>query len=233
MRSLRLLLAPLVLASSLAAGCGHDSPSVPKSAIAVVGDRTITRAQFDALMSQARRSYAGRGRPFPAPGTRAYVALKTSAVRLLVERAELEQKAPDLGVTIDGDQVEARRQQLIDETFGGSDERYRTRLHEEGMTDGQVRSALRAQLLSEAVFQAVTVDVAVSTAVVQRYYEDHIEEYSSSGQPTPFATVRESIRSRLLAGKRTRTFNRWLASVRAEFAARTVYAAGFGPPDGG
>jgi SurA-like protein len=232
MRPLRLLLAPLVLASPLAAGCGHDSPSVPKSAIAVVGDRTITRAQFDALMSQARRSYAGRGRPFPVAGTRAYAALRTSAVRLLVERAQLEQKAPGLGVTIDNGEVEARRKQLIDETFGGSAKRYRARLDEAGMTDDQVRSALRAQLLSEAVFQAVTVDVAVSTAVVQRYYEDHIEQYSTSGQPTPFATVRESIRGRLLAEKRTRTFSRWLEGVQAEFAPRTAYAQGFAPVNG-
>jgi parvulin-like peptidyl-prolyl isomerase len=233
MRPLRLLLAPLVLVSPLAAGCGQDSPAVPKSAIAVVGDRTITRAQFDALMSQAKGSYTSRGKPFPAAGTRAYAALKASAVRLLVERAELEQKAPGLGVTIGNDQVEARRKQLIDETFGGSDKRYRARLQEEGMTDDQVRSALRAQLLSEAVFQAVTVDVAVSTAVVQRYYEDHIEQYSTSGQATPFAAVRESIRGRLLAEKRTRTFKRWLEGVQAEFAARTAYAEGFAPPDGG
>jgi parvulin-like peptidyl-prolyl isomerase len=233
MRPLRFLLAPPVLASLLAAGCGHDALSMPKTAIAVVGDTTITRAQFDTLMSDARRSYAGRGRPFPATGTRAYVALKTSAVRLLVERAQLEQKAPGLGVTIDDGQVEARRQQLIDETFGGSDDRYRARLRQEGMTDGQVRSVLRAQLLSDAIFQAVTVDVAVSTPVVQRYYEDHLEEYSRSGQPTPFATVRESIRRRLLAQKRTRTFDRWLDDVRSEFAPKTAYSDGFAPTNGG
>ena len=38
MRSLRLLLAPLALVSPLAAGCGSDAPSVPPSAIAVVGE---------------------------------------------------------------------------------------------------------------------------------------------------------------------------------------------------
>jgi len=232
MRPLRFLLAPLALASALAAGCGHDTLSVPKAAIAVVGDRTITRAQFDELMSQARQSYAGRGRPFPAAGTRAYAELKAIAVRLLVERTELEQKAPGLGVTIAGSQVEARRRLLIEDTFGGDDDRYRARLRAERMTDAQVRSALRAQLLSEAVFQAVTADVTVSTVTVQRYYEDHIGDYSTSGRRTPFASVRESIRRRLLGEKRTRVFDRWLAGVDREFAPRTAYAAGFAPADG-
>jgi hypothetical protein len=232
MRSLRFLLAPLVLASPLAAGCGNDALSVPKTAIAVVGDRTITRAQFDVLMSQARQSYAGRGRPFPAARTQAYAEVKAIAVRLLVERAELEQTAPGLGVTIDGSQVETRRRLLIEETFGGDDDRYRARLREERMTDAQVRSTLRGQLLSEAVFQAVTADVTVSTAAAQRYYEDHLETYSTAGQMTPFAAVRESIRRRLLAEKRTRTFNRWLDGVRSEFAPKTVYADGFAPVDG-
>jgi hypothetical protein len=229
MRPLFVLFAPLALASALAAGCGHDPLSVPKDAIAVVGDRTIMRAQFDELMSQARHSYAVRGRPFPAPGTPAYAELKATAVRLLVERAELDQKAPGLGVTIEGSQVEARRRLLIEETFGGDDGRYRARLREERMTDAQVRSALRAQLLSEAISEAVTADVAVGTAAVQRYYEDHIGDYSTSGRATPFATVRESIRRRLLAEKRTLVFNEWLAGVRREFTPRTAYAVGFSP----
>jgi hypothetical protein len=229
MRPVCVLFAPLALASALAAGCGHDPLVVPKSAIAVVGDRTITRAQFGELMAQARRSYAVRGRPFPVPGTRAYAELKTTAVRLLVERAELEQKAPGLGVTIDDSQVEARRTLLIEGTFGGDDGRYRARLREEGMTDAQVRSALRAQLLTDAISQAVTADVTVGTAAVQRYYEDHIGDYTTAGRTTPFATVRESIRRQLLAAKRTRVFNEWLAGVRREFTPSTVYAEGFAP----
>ncbi len=206
---------------------------MPKTAIAVVGDRVITRAAFDELITQAGQSYARRGRLFPAVGTTAYAKLKTIAVRLLVERAELDQKAPGLGVTIEGSQVEARRKLLIEESFGGDADRYRARLAEERMTDAQVRSALRAELLSAAVFQAVAVDVTVSTATVQRYYEDHIGDYSASGRPTPFATVRESIRSRLLGEKRTRVFNLWLAGVHSEFASRTAYAEGFAPAVGG
>lgn len=198
MRSLRLLLAPLAFASPLAAGCGHDAPSVPKAAIAVVGDRTIARSQFDALITQARQSYLARGRPFPAAGTRAYEDLKRLAVRLLVEQAELEQEAPGLGVQVDEAQVAARLQRLKEDSFGGSEERYRARLQAARMTDEQVRSALEAQLLADAVQQAVTADVAVGTQAVERYYEDHVGSYSTP----PSRTVRHIVvRTKAAAAK--------------------------------
>jgi len=229
MRSIRLLVAPLLLVTPLAAGCGHD-PSVPASAIAVVGDRTIPRADFVALMAQTKDSYTRSGKTFPAPRTPAYAELKDTAVRLLVERAELEQKAPGLGVTVTDGQVDAQRTLLLEETFGGSEATYRARLRAVGMTDAEVRSALRAQLLSQAVFQAVTADVGVSTDTVESYYEAHLKEYTSpAGRIVPFNQVRETIRRRLLADARAAAFDRWLAGVRGEFARRTVYAEGFAP----
>jgi foldase protein PrsA len=178
MRSLRLLLAPLALASPLAAGCRHDAPAVPKDAIAIVGDKAVTRDQYEALMSQARQSYEAKGQAFPRAGTSTYANLKVSAVRLLVEQAELEQKAPELGVTVDRSQVDARRRMLVEGAFGGSEMRYRARLREERMTDAQVRAALYAQLLSDAVSEAVTAGVTVSAAAVQRYYESHLPSYT-------------------------------------------------------
>jgi hypothetical protein len=239
MRSFRLLLAPLAVALPLAAGCGHDAASVPRSAIAVVGDRTIARSQFDLLMAQSRQSYSARGRAFPATGTPAYAHLKVIAVRLLVEQAELEQKAPKLGVRIDSAQVENARRRLIEDSFGGSREQYRARLLEARLSDAQVRAALRAQLLSAAVFQAVTADVTVGAQAVLRYYESHLAEYATPstrthrGRVKPLATVRAAIERKLLAEKRSRVFAAWLAGVRREFARKTRYAEGFRPESSG
>jgi hypothetical protein len=235
MRSFRLLLAPLAVASPLVAGCGHDAPSVPGSAIAVVGDRTIARSQFDALMAQSRQSYSARGQAFPASGTPAYAHLKAIAVRLLVEQAELEQKASKVGVRIDEAQVESARRRLIDDSFGGSQQQYQARLLAARLSDAQVRAALRAQLLSAAVFQAVTVDVTVGAQAVLGYYESHLAEYATPatrthpGRVTPLATVRAAIARKLLAEKRNQVFAAWLAGVRREFAHKTTYADGFRP----
>jgi parvulin-like peptidyl-prolyl isomerase len=177
MKPIGLLLAPLALAS-LTASCGQDKPSVPEFAIAVVGSRTIPRSQYDGLMVQARQSYLTQGRAFPARDTDAYDRLKRVAVSLLVEQAELEQEAPRLGVRIDEAQVTAKLRRLKEDSFGGSEERYRARLRATGMTNAQVRAAVRAQLLVESVREAVTADTITSIDEVKRYYEQHLGDYT-------------------------------------------------------
>ena len=318
----RLLLAPLAFALPLATACGRDAPSVPSSAIAVVGDRTISRAQLGALIEQARQSYAASGRSFPAAGTPAYEHLQQLGVQLLVEQAELEQEAPKLGVRVDDAQVQARLRQLKDQSFGGSEKRYRARLRAARMTDEQVRLAIRAQLVSAAIREAVTAHVTVGAQEIARYYEAHLRTYSTpperairhilvrslatakrvytrlrAGEPfaslarrfshdprtsgrggaltlvkgrtaaeldrvafsmptgrtsppfrtrfgwelvqatspvrprkvRPLATVRDDIRARLLARRRARAFQHWLAHMRDDYARKSAYAPGFSP----
>lgn len=146
MRRLAPLLAVVVLV-----GCGHSAETVPSGAIAVVGDRTIPRAAFDAELTRARRAYAARGQAFPARGTPAYEQVKDAAVRLLVDRARLELEAQDAGVVIPATKVEAHLRRLKRTTFGGDEARYHAQLRRTGMTDADVREAIRTQLLVAAL----------------------------------------------------------------------------------
>ena len=77
------------------AAAARRPPSVPPGAIAVVGGtddhprRVSTRE-----LARVRRAYAARGTgASPRAGTTAYAQLRAAAVRLLVERAQLEQEA--------------------------------------------------------------------------------------------------------------------------------------------
>ncbi len=143
-------LAPLLAVVALA-GCGHSAETVPSGAIAVVGDRTIPRAAFDAELTRARRAYAARGQEFPARGTPAYGQVKDAAVSLLVDRAQLELEAQHAGVVIPATEVEGRLRRLKQTTFGGDEKRYRAQLRRTGMTDADVREAIRTQLLVAAL----------------------------------------------------------------------------------
>jgi hypothetical protein len=143
-------LAPLLAVVALA-GCGHSAETVPSGAIALVGDRTIPRAAFEAELTRARRAYAARGQAFPARGTPAYEQLKDAAVSLLVDRARLELEAQHAGVVIPATKVEARLRRLKRTTFGGDEARYRAQLRRAGMTDADVREAIRTQLLVAAL----------------------------------------------------------------------------------
>src|SRR5437764_864503 len=77
MRFLRFLPVALLLAAVLvAAGCGGGKKSVPTDAVAVVGDSTITKAQFNFLINGAKQQAAASKASFPKPGTSDYKTLQ-------------------------------------------------------------------------------------------------------------------------------------------------------------
>ncbi len=72
MKLLRFLPVALFLAVVLvAAGCGGGSKGVPSTAVARVGNDTITKAQFNDLLAGAQRTYTARKTAFPKAGTTA------------------------------------------------------------------------------------------------------------------------------------------------------------------
>ena len=98
-----------------------------------------------------------------------------------MQRAEFEQKAKDLGVTVTDKQVDARLAQIKKQYFGGSEKKYLSQLKQQGLTDAAVRADLGAQLVSEGIFNKVTKDASVSATDVAGYYAAHKAQY---GQPS-------------------------------------------------
>jgi foldase protein PrsA len=181
MRQLRIIFLLAALLVLVAAGCGgDDEENVPGDAIAVVGDDEISKAEFDALISQAKAGYKTQKRDFPKVGTPEYNNLKNQAVRYLVERAQFAQRAEELDVQVTDKQVDDRLALITKQYFGGSQKRLETTLKQQGTTEAQVRKDIRAQLIQEAIFKDVTEDVKVSDQEVAKYYNDNKSRY---GQP--------------------------------------------------
>jgi foldase protein PrsA len=163
----------------LVAGCGGGgSASVDDSDVAVVGSQHISKEQFDALMSQAERSFKTQGRKFPKQGSTDYATIKNQAITLLVQQAERESKADDMGVKVSDSDVEKRLEQIKKQYFGGSEKKYQQQLKKQGLTDAQVKRDIRGQLLSEKVFNDVTSDVKVDSSAVHDYYIQHPQLYA-------------------------------------------------------
>jgi hypothetical protein len=135
----------------VAAGCGHSAPRVPPSAIALVGDRAVSRAEFNAELGRGRPACAVPGERVPKNRTEAYQELKDSVVRLLVDRAQLEIEAKRSRIVIGPAEIEARFRRFKQSAFGGNEARYRDQLRATGMTDADVRAAIRAELLAAAL----------------------------------------------------------------------------------
>jgi foldase protein PrsA len=172
------LLTALALALAVA-GCGGGSESVPADAVAVVDGTEISKAELDALIDTARKSYSSQQREFPKAGTPEYKTLRDGFVQFLVQREQLEQKAEELELEVTEAHVDERLEQVKQQYFGGDEQKFREQVVEQGLTEPRVREDLRAQLLSEQIFDAVTKDVKVSDADVQAYYEKNEEQFST------------------------------------------------------
>ena len=181
MKSLRFspvaLLFVLVL---VAAGCGGGTKTVPTSAVARVGNATITKDQFNFLIAGAQRTYTARKTAFPKPGTTQYKALEDQAMQYLVQQSELEQKAKDLKVTVTDKDVAARLKQIKTQYFKGSDASYRKQLKAQGLTEPQLKLDLHEQILSEKLYNAVTGKLKVTDAEITTYYNTNKSQYGSA-----------------------------------------------------
>jgi parvulin-like peptidyl-prolyl isomerase len=182
MRLLRFLPAALLLALVLvAAGCGGGGKkSVPTSAVAQVGNATITKTEFNNLIAGAKRTYKARKTAFPKPGTTQYKQLQDSAMQYLVQQAELEQKLKDLGLKpITTADVDKKLSEVKKQFFGGKESTYRAQLKAQGFTEEQLKQDIHANLLSERLYAEVTKNTKVTDADITTYYNQNQSTYTT------------------------------------------------------
>jgi parvulin-like peptidyl-prolyl isomerase len=169
------------LCVALVAGCGGtSSATLGSDDAAVVGSQPITKEQFQDLMGRAEKSYKAQKRPFPKPGSTEYEQLKGQAITYLIQQAEFAQEASNMGIKVSDDEVDKRIEQLKKQFYGGSDERYKKTLDQQGLTEDQAKDVIRSQIISERLFKKVTSSVKVSDQEIGAYYKSHKSQY---GQP--------------------------------------------------
>ena len=139
------LFAALALAVA-AAGCGGDDGGddasdidVPANAIAVVGDKEISKEEYDRLLASAEKTYEAREQEFPAAGTPEFAQLRNAIVRSLVEKAQFEIAAEELDVTVSDEDVDKRLTELKEQFFEGDEQKYKDELEAQGLTEEQVK----------------------------------------------------------------------------------------------
>jgi parvulin-like peptidyl-prolyl isomerase len=164
---------------AVACGTSSDAGDVPQNSVAVVGNKTITKAEFDDLVNYAKRSYDAQKRPFPKVGTQEYAQIRDQAVRFLVQRAQFEVKADDLGVDVTDEAVDQRIEQYKKERHGGSDKKFQAELKAQGLSEEQARDIIRANLIQEGIYKKVTADANVTDKEIQEYYNKNKAQYGT------------------------------------------------------
>jgi len=196
----RLSISALVPLALLAAACGSGKGggSVGKEDAAVVGSVHVTREALDRRLAQGECSYKLQKREFPKAGSQQFLALEQQILQDLVQRAELQQKAPGLGVNVTDAQVEKQLKQIKKQYFGGSEQRYHAELKRACFTDAEVRADVRTNLLRESIYKKVTAGAKVTDADVKAYYDSHQSLYT---QPETRVVRHILVKTKSLADK--------------------------------
>jgi foldase protein PrsA len=173
------LLLALVASLALVAcgGGGSSAADVPPGAIAVVGDKQVTKAQFDAFMEQQKKAAEAKSQTFPAVGTPEYESVKANVVRGLVEEREWELEGEAMGIKISDAEIEQQLAQLKQQYHLDDEQKYQAELAKLGVTDQQVRDQIRTTILSNKIYAAVTKNVSVTETDISNYYKQNSSKY--------------------------------------------------------
>ena len=179
-------LAPLALLTLFvvllltACGGGGGKASLGSNDVLVVGGQRVSKDDLNVMMTRAKKSYEANKQKFPKAGTTEFLALQGQAVTYLLQRAELAQKAEDIGVKVSDKQVNDRINLVKKQSYSNDESKFEAALKQQGLTVDQYKSFEKFQLLSEAVYKKVTGSVHVSDAAIKAYYEKNKAIYKQA-----------------------------------------------------
>jgi foldase protein PrsA len=195
----------------LVAACGGGGPkSVPGDAVAVVGDKDISKSDWDAVIGQARRHAKALNQPFPKAGTADLATVRSNAVLTLIAKSEFSQEADKLGIKVSHAEVSQRLDQIKQQYYANPpgqpkatkadiEKRYRDALKQQGFTDAEARAGLEFTLVREKIYEKVTSGVKVSDSDVRDYYNSHKAAYQTPAQPASRRVRHILVKSKSLA----------------------------------
>ncbi|MHB0866846.1 MAG: peptidyl-prolyl cis-trans isomerase [Thermoleophilia bacterium] len=137
-------------------GCGD----LPKSAVAEVNGKVITREDLDRNIEDLKVQYQNQG-GFPESGTPEYTEMQKQVAERLVNEEILWFEADKLNIKVTdqeiNDQLDTYKQQA------GGDEQFQSQLKEKNYTEDRLKDQIRKSLLFQKLYPEVTKDAAAVT----------------------------------------------------------------------
>ena len=175
LKPIRLALVPLAASLALlAAACGGGGQDVPAGSVAVVNGTQISRSELDGWLAQAKKSYEAQKQQFPKVGTPEYQSIENQYVAYLVQKAEFEQAAKDLGIKVTEKDIDKGVSDYIKSKFGGSRKQFEKALQAQDFPEATFRQTIALSVLSQKIFDAVTKDTKVSQDEALAYYNQNL-----------------------------------------------------------
>src|SRR5262249_30489276 len=92
------------------------------------GGHHATQADLDTMMERAKKSHEANKQKFPKAGTQEYIALQGQALTYLLQRAELAQRAKQLGVKVSDKEVQDRVDLVKKQSYGNDEKKFEAAL---------------------------------------------------------------------------------------------------------
>ncbi len=159
--------AVILSAAVIWAGCG----GLPKSAVAEVNDKVITKEDLDNKIADLKAQYGSQG-GFPQQGTAEYTQFEKQVVGELVTEEVIWFEADKMGITVSDDEVNKQINQI--KQSAGGDQQFQQALAQQNMSLDHLKDNVRKGLLYQKVFSQVTKNTPqVSDAQAQAYYNQN------------------------------------------------------------
>ncbi|MHB1390577.1 MAG: peptidyl-prolyl cis-trans isomerase [Thermoleophilia bacterium] len=193
------------LVAGVLTGCG----SLPKSAVAEVNGKVITREDLDRNVEDLKAQYASQGN-FPAADTPEYAAMQKQVAERLVNEEILWFEADKMNITVTDQEINDQLQKYKDQA--GGDEKFQAQLTTKNFTEDRLKDQIRKSLLFQKLYPEVTKNAATVTD------EQALQYYNAN--PTKFQQPEtRTVRHILVADEATAN------SVEARLAAGEDFAA--------
>lgn len=169
----------LLLVMVAAAACGTGS-SLPKDAVATVGDQPITESAFESRLADLEEQLPDQV-PDEKESPEEYRDFQAQVLDYMVTLEIISQKSDDLGIEVTDEELQ-EQVDSIKQMFGGDQAQLEQALEEQGLTLEEFRTNLREQALVQEAVEAVAADIEVSEEEISSFYEENKQQYETREQ---------------------------------------------------
>ena len=171
--SIAFLLAAIAVVMTACGGSdgGSSTPTVPSGDVAVVGDQSITKEQFDQLYASAVKQGEANGQTAPKKGSAEEKTLKQQVLQSLVQNAEIQQEAEAKGIKVDDKKIQEDLKAFKAQCCESKQGKYDKYLKEQGLTEAQLLEQFTLRQQAQALYDNITKDVKVTDEEAQKQYD--------------------------------------------------------------
>ncbi|MHB8793377.1 MAG: peptidyl-prolyl cis-trans isomerase [Thermoleophilia bacterium] len=174
-KKLLVVLSMLALALALA-GCG----GLPKSAVAEVDGKVITREDLDKAIEELKAQY---GDSLPASDSPEYAELQKQVAERLVNEEILWFEADKLDLTVTDEEINQQVDQYKEQS--GGEEAFNQKLEENNLTLDRLKDQIRKSLLFQKLYPEVTKEAApVTDEQALKYYNENPTQFQQPEMKT-------------------------------------------------